>query len=132
MTQPALLPLRVLLAAVLLAAPTAALAQSQGPIFDYSELALGVWAAVLREKRPFAITNSLIVISDDGVLVVDTQTWTPAALRQLAWAPTSTSTSSSSTGSSARSLPNKSASTKPRSSHPRTRARSQALCSAVC
>jgi glyoxylase-like metal-dependent hydrolase (beta-lactamase superfamily II) len=60
-------------AAVLLAGPGSALAQSPEPIFDYPQLAPGVWAAVLREKGPYAVTNSLIVVSDDGVLVVDTQ-----------------------------------------------------------
>jgi glyoxylase-like metal-dependent hydrolase (beta-lactamase superfamily II) len=72
------------LAATLFAAPVSALAQARGLIFDYSQLVPGVWAAVLRQKGPFAITNSLIVVSDDGVLVVDTQQSTPAAQEIIA------------------------------------------------
>jgi glyoxylase-like metal-dependent hydrolase (beta-lactamase superfamily II) len=66
------------LAVTLLATPIPALAQTPEPIFEYPQLAPGVWAAVLRQKGPFAVTNSLIVVSDDGVLVVDTQQSAPA------------------------------------------------------
>jgi glyoxylase-like metal-dependent hydrolase (beta-lactamase superfamily II) len=75
---------RLFLAAALLAHPASALAQTPGPIFDYTQLAPGVWAAVLHQKGPFAITNSLIVISDDGVLVVDTQQSARAAQEIIA------------------------------------------------
>ena len=72
------------LAAALFAGPDSALAQASQPIFDYPQLAPGVWAAVLRQKGPFAVTNSLIVVSDDGVLVVDTQQSTPAVQEIIA------------------------------------------------
>jgi cyclase len=77
---------RILLLALAgaLLGPTAALAQAPEPIFDYQQLAPGVWAAVLRVKGPFAVTNSLIVVSDDGVLVVDTQQSVPAVQEIIA------------------------------------------------
>ena len=74
---------RSLLIASLLG-PASALAQAPAPIFDYQQVAPGVWAAVLREKGQFAVTNSLIVVSDDGVLVVDTQQSAPAVQEIIA------------------------------------------------
>jgi glyoxylase-like metal-dependent hydrolase (beta-lactamase superfamily II) len=64
--------------------PVSARAQTREPIFDYPQLAPGVWAAVLRHKGPFAVTNSLIVVSNDGVLVVDTQQSAPAVQEIIA------------------------------------------------
>jgi cyclase len=58
---------------LLVGLPLSASAQAPQPVFEFKQLAADVWAAVLREKGPYAITNSLIVISDTGVLVVDTQ-----------------------------------------------------------
>jgi cyclase len=64
--------------------PSSAQAQATEPLFEYPQLAPGVWAAVLHHKGPFAVTNSLIVVSDDGVLVVDTQQSAPAVQEIIA------------------------------------------------
>ena len=55
-------------------APSSVSAQEPGRFFEMRPVVPGVWAAVVRGgPRPFAVTNSLVVVSDDGVLVVDTQ-----------------------------------------------------------
>jgi glyoxylase-like metal-dependent hydrolase (beta-lactamase superfamily II) len=65
-------------------------AKSQPAKFDVVKLAEGVYAAVRRDPPGFAVeSNSLFVIGDDGVIVVDTQSnasttrETLAALRAL-------------------------------------------------
>ena len=73
-----------LLAALFAASPVPVFSQSPQPIFDFQPVADGVWAAVLRERGPFPVTNSLIVVSDEGVLVVDTQQSGPAVREVIA------------------------------------------------
>ena len=65
-----------------------------GPVFDVQPLAPGVYAAVVVASPPvYAFANSLVVIGDDGVLVVDTQASSAAAraliaaIRELTDAP---------------------------------------------
>src|SRR5690606_32651265 len=53
-------------------------------LFEFHPVAEGVWAAVLRERGPFPVTNSLIVVGDEGVLVVDTQQSEPAVQEVIA------------------------------------------------
>lgn len=57
----------------------------QASAFEFRELAPGVVAAVVdRNVASYAFANSLIVIGEDGVLVVDTQQSPRAALQVLA------------------------------------------------
>lgn len=60
-----------------------ALAQEPQPVFDLRELAPGVYAATVRPNPPmYVFTNSLVVIGEEGVLVVDAQA-SPSASRAL-------------------------------------------------
>jgi cyclase len=55
-------------------------------LFNLVPLAEGVWAAVVRpDASTFAFANSLIVIEEEGVLVVDTQQSPRAARALLGW-----------------------------------------------
>lgn len=66
--------------------PGSATADSVGfdDVFRLEVLAPGVWAAVVKpDPDAYAFANSLVVVGDDGVLVVDTQQ-SPAAARALA------------------------------------------------
>lgn len=60
-------------------------AAAQAPAFEFRELAPGVVAAVVDPEVPsYAFANSLIVIGEDGVLVVDTQQSSRPALEVIA------------------------------------------------
>lgn len=70
----ALVMILVLALAAALAAPGPAAAQDRPLAFDFQDLVPGVIAAVVDPEVPsYAFANSLIVIGEDGVLVVDTQ-----------------------------------------------------------
>lgn len=63
--------------------PPEAGAPDPAGVFDFQPLADGVWVArVLPRPTAYAFANSLVVVGDDGVLVVDTQQ-SPAAARAL-------------------------------------------------
>ena len=77
----ALLPFLALLAC----APASAPASAQEPTFTFEELGPGVFAAVVVPNPPsYAFAGSLVVVGDDGVLVVDTQQSTTAARALIA------------------------------------------------
>jgi cyclase len=82
------IPARACLFALLILSPCAALAREAK--FDVVKLAEGVYAVVRKDPPGFAVeSNSLLVIGDDGVVVVDAQSnfattrETLAALRAL-------------------------------------------------
>ncbi|HKK07802.1 MAG TPA: MBL fold metallo-hydrolase [Gemmatimonadota bacterium] len=63
-----------------------------GRVFEWEELAEGVYAAVVRERpAAYAFANSLVVVTGDGVLVVDTQQSPTAARALIAHLPALTS-----------------------------------------
>ncbi|MEN8376101.1 MAG: MBL fold metallo-hydrolase [Gemmatimonadota bacterium] len=70
---------RALLLALALSAPAAA--QEPADVFDFTELAEGVFAATVRPGPPmYVFANSLVVVGEAGVLVVDAHA-SPSASR---------------------------------------------------
>ncbi|HVG30816.1 MAG TPA: MBL fold metallo-hydrolase [Pyrinomonadaceae bacterium] len=76
-------PARACLLALVLSCVPAALGQSQK--FDVVRIAEGVYAVVRRDAPGFAVeSNSLFIVCDDGVIVVDAQSNTAATRETLA------------------------------------------------